>query len=1128
MANLRNFAKTYLEGTYGADDTLFRVVAGGGDRLPTVPFSATVWNTTDYSFASDDPFVEIVTVTEISGDFLTVSRGAETTDATPKNLEYKTYALAQTVTVAVLHGKQDMATDGSAWRIKGNNLQLWNPDTNGFHTVWFSGNPPVLTIGPLDTSDFDVGGAAGTGVFTGTKWFTGEGDPDESVSGADVGDFYINSTSNDYFEKTGVSAWTQRGTFGSGGGDGDVIGPGSSASGNIATFSSNTGKAIQDSGQSLSALISSIAGKETAGAADDAVAAHEAASDPHPSYATDAELSAAISAHAALSDPHPNYTTAAELSAAIAAHEAASDPHPSYATDAELSAAIAAHAALSDPHPTYTTSAEASALDSASMSAHVAAGNPHTQYALASDLSAKGDFFGPGSSTTDDLVAFSNTTGKLGKAAGSTAAGRALLVASTALAQKIILGVKVGKRQLIVGPAADSESGLYDGVTDGTADEVQINAAASALNTAGGGTVVVRPGNYTVADSVLLYSKVIIQLQEGAVIKPVNSFAPTNKPVIGTITIRCIVRNADTTSGNSDVGLYGPGRISAESVTGLPANTSGQDSFVGILLHKVDRWHIDKIDADNFLYTPSGTAAEISDVRQYGAMLSETSNGVMTGCRIRYSGNDNLSIRRSSKNNTIIGNHFAFSRYGHSLGQVCSGSGLIFGTAGTDASDNAFIGNYVEGDRAVNTQQQGGIACHGGRGTLIHGNRIKNCGDGVVVIGDSDGCSVVGNRIYAPVAYGIAVVSSDTAALTNVTIANNTIQFASGGTNEVGVYLWCMSFDIDGCSITGNRIVGTSGSGQKGVYANGAGSNILDLEVTGNTFKNLVYGIHGDTTNAASSIGRTFIRTNMFRECLNNVVMAETTAAGTISNGVIDGNVINSTLASAIGIQLGGATNYNVKNNRIIVSGAGAAAGGETTGCDLNDWIDNRTTLSTSPTFAIVGSSSKLISLHDGISNGTKSIARLLPLLNEPPASNYAVRKYRNSHPVLAFNDTTQEAAVFTFSVPEGSVLTSGVNVYATWTAEATSGTVGWDISFERVTGIDIDSDSWGTARTITAATVSGTSGTPSTTSVSFSQAQLPTSLAAGDLCRIRIRRDVANDNAAGDAELLHLEVRLA
>lgn len=161
---------------------------------------------------------------------------------------------------------------------------------------------------------------------------------------------------------------------------------------------------------------------------------------------------------------------------------------------------------------------------------------------------------------------------------------------------------------------------------------------------------------------------------------------------------------------------------------------------------------------------------------------------------------------------------------------------------------------------------------------------------------------------------------------------------------------------------------------------------------------------------------------------------------------------------------------------------------------------------------------------------GTKTIAIFNTSDNEPPSANYATLIYRNNHPALAFDTTTQETAVFRGRIPEGSVMTNGVTVYAQWAAtSATSGTIGWDVSFERLVGSgqDLDADNFGTAQTITAATVNATSGITSTTSVNFSQAQLPTSLAAGDMYRVRIRRDVANDTATGDAELYQVEVRL-
>lgn len=79
----------------------------------------------------------------------------------------------------------------------------------------------------------------------------------------------------------------------------------------------------------VTGLTAALTGKETAGAAAAAVAAHEAAGDPHPQYLTGPEgnaaydpinaASSAMTAHTAAGDPHPQYLTAAEGSAAYAA-----------------------------------------------------------------------------------------------------------------------------------------------------------------------------------------------------------------------------------------------------------------------------------------------------------------------------------------------------------------------------------------------------------------------------------------------------------------------------------------------------------------------------------------------------------------------------------------------------------------------------------------------------------------------------------------------------------------------------------------------------------------------------------------------------------------------------------------
>lgn len=150
------------------------------------------------------------------------------------------------------------------------------------------------------------------------------------------------------------------------------------------------------------------------------------------------------------------------------------------------------------------------------------------------------------------------------------------------------------------------------------------------------------------------------------------------------------------------------------------------------------------------------------------------------------------------------------------------------------------------------------------------------------------------------------------------------------------------------------------------------------------------------------------------------------------------------------------------------------------------------------------------------------------PQDNEPPTANYATLDTRNNHPVLDFDDTTGEAAVFTgvlSSFYGGAGLTVSVAYSAT---TATSGTIGFTVEIERVgdSQQDVDADGFAAVQTITAVTVPSTSGHVDVVSVNISNGANMDSLAAGEQYRIRIKRDVANDTATGDAEVHWISVR--
>lgn len=156
------------------------------------------------------------------------------------------------------------------------------------------------------------------------------------------------------------------------------------------------------------------------------------------------------------------------------------------------------------------------------------------------------------------------------------------------------------------------------------------------------------------------------------------------------------------------------------------------------------------------------------------------------------------------------------------------------------------------------------------------------------------------------------------------------------------------------------------------------------------------------------------------------------------------------------------------------------------------------------------------------------TLCTFFPTDNEPPSSNYATLDTRNGHPVLDFDTTTGEAAIFTGILPR-HYAGGGITVYIHYAmTSATSGTCGWTVEFERIGdgSQDIDSDGFAGAQTVTAVTVPGISGNVDIVNVAVTDGANIDSIAVGEAFRIRIKRDVANDTAAGDAELVAVELK--
>lgn len=150
------------------------------------------------------------------------------------------------------------------------------------------------------------------------------------------------------------------------------------------------------------------------------------------------------------------------------------------------------------------------------------------------------------------------------------------------------------------------------------------------------------------------------------------------------------------------------------------------------------------------------------------------------------------------------------------------------------------------------------------------------------------------------------------------------------------------------------------------------------------------------------------------------------------------------------------------------------------------------------------------------------------PLHNEPPSSNPATLDLRNLHPCLDFDAATNESAVFSAVMPRsyaGGGITAYLH-YAMSSAEAL--TIDWDVAFERIGDqqLDIDGDSFAAVQSVDNTTVPGTTGLVDIVSIAFTDGAQMDSVAVGELFRLKVVRDAVSDDAAGDAELLGVELK--
>ena len=158
-------------------------------------------------------------------------------------------------------------------------------------------------------------------------------------------------------------------------------------------------------------------------------------------------------------------------------------------------------------------------------------------------------------------------------------------------------------------------------------------------------------------------------------------------------------------------------------------------------------------------------------------------------------------------------------------------------------------------------------------------------------------------------------------------------------------------------------------------------------------------------------------------------------------------------------------------------------------------------------------------------------LATWFPRDNQAPSASFAVLDNRGGFPVLDFSDTTVVAAIFPVIIPVNANFQRGLQVSIRWTCTTdinAARTVGWLVDMQNISvnSLDVMSTQWTNLNVIAAASVPTTLGATKITSTVYGFSAL-SSLVAGDYFRLRIRRDVNNDDAIGDAELVSVRATI-
>ncbi len=405
--------------------------------------------------------------------------------------------------------------------------------------------------------------------------------------------------------------------------------------------------------------------------------------------------------------------------------------------------------------------------------------------------------------------------------------------------------------------ATDKHKNQADYICDGTADDVEINAALSQVGAAGGGTVFLTAGSFTLTDTIKIPSDVILA-GEGTATKLAFDTSVGDKTMI---TNECDYTFAQRhPTGNKNI------TVRDMYIDGDKDNRgSGADSIWTVGFNTVENLTIENLTIEN------GWTVGIRT--EFCTYVTIENN------RIHNSGDDGIGINEETFNCSCYGNRIT------DAGKGGKSYGAPNGIEVQDGSHDVTVsGNVIENCDSDGIQ----VSTHTGKDGCINvsidANTVRNCENGVFVKGLSStpqiAVTVANNQIIGTTdasLYGLQAAYTEDIVFVGNTVNNrvNAGRLANSNLRTI------ISDNIFHCTLE-------AGNDEKGFMLSGT---VTDVRFAGNILKN--YGWKG--LEISGTIGNMHVVNNHIIGCTNGSGACVRWDSPTSSLCVLNGNHLQGT-----------------------------------------------------------------------------------------------------------------------------------------------------------------------------------------------------------------------------------------